>query len=106
MLKKYLSAQSPASSAIITNDLFLASFLHSAGCTLDHVETNGRRRVSFVFTGDRVRELREQYRTRKVLVDMRLFRESLYTIRRAMNGVLEERSISLCPPSPTVSSPV
>jgi hypothetical protein len=92
MSKKYLTATVPT---IITNDLFLASFLHCVGCTLDHVETNGRKRVSFVFVGERVRELREQYQTQKVTLDMRLFRESLYTIRRAMDGVLtEERSIS------------
>lgn len=91
MIKKYFSADS---SAIITNDLFLASFLHCLGCTLDRVETNGRKRVSFVFVGDRVRELREAYRTGPVRLDMRLFRDSLYYIRRQMDAVIEERSIS------------
>jgi hypothetical protein len=60
MSKKYLPQQPPT---IITNDLYLAAFLHCVGCTLDHVERNERRRVSFVFTGERVAELREAYRT-------------------------------------------
>jgi hypothetical protein len=92
MSKKYLPATSPT---IITNDLFLASFLHSVGCSLDHVETNGRKRVSFVFVGERVRELREAYRTGPVQLDLRLFRESLHFIRRQMDAVIpEERSFS------------
>ena len=55
MSKKYLSEASPT---IVTNDLFLAAFLVTVGCTLDRIEKNERRRVSFVFTGERVRELR------------------------------------------------
>jgi hypothetical protein len=82
MYKKYLPATSPC---IITNDLFLASFLHSVGCTLDRVQRNERRRVSFVFTGERVRELREAYRTGPVKLDMRSFRESLTHVRRMMD---------------------
>ena len=73
----------------------MAAFLHCVGCTLDHVETNGRKRVSFVFIGERVKELREAYRTGPVRLDMNLFRESLYQIRRTMDGVItEERSKS------------
>lgn len=100
MSKKYHTSPLPGnivagSPALITNDLFLASFLHSVGCTLDHIETNGRKRVSFVFTGSRVRELREAYRMGPVQLDIRSFRDSLYTIRRLMDGVItEERSIS------------
>jgi hypothetical protein len=81
MSKKYHSA-------IITNDLFLASFLHSLGCTLTAVERNERRRVSFVFTGERVRELREAYRTGKVSLDMNAFRESMQLIRKKMDEAL------------------
>ena len=89
MYKKYLPATSPC---IITNDLLLASFLHSVGCTLDRVQRNERRRVSFVFTGERVRELREAYRTGPVRLDMRSFRESLTHVRRMMDE--EQRSIA------------
>lgn len=78
MPKKYFSADS---STIITNDLFLASFLYTAGCTLARIEKNERRRVSFVFTGERVHELREEYRTGPVRVDMRNFRENLNRLR-------------------------
>jgi hypothetical protein len=92
MPKKYLPAEPPAT--IITNDLYLAAFLHCVGCTLDHVERNERRRLSFVFVGERVRELREAYRTGPVKLDMRLFRESLLYIRRLMDGGTEQRSVS------------
>ena len=100
MPKKYLPAEPPAT--IITNDLYLAAFLHCVGCTLDHVERNERRRLSFVFVGERVRELREAYRTGPVKLDMRLFRESLLYIRRltcaeqcrSMDGEPKQRSVS------------
>ena len=102
MSKKYLTA---ASESIVTNDLYLAAFLHCVGCTLDHVEKNERRRMSFVFVGDRCRELREAYRTGPVHLDMRSFRESLSHIRRLMDlpaeasaqaggGLSEQRSVS------------
>ncbi len=91
MAKKYVSAES---SAIVTNDLYLAAFLHCVGCTLDHLEHNERRRLSFVFIGERVRELREAYRTGPVKLDMRTFRESLSYIRRLMDGTPEQRSMS------------
>jgi hypothetical protein len=92
MSKKYLPAAAPT---IITNDLFLASFLHCVGCTLDRVEKNERRRVSFVFTGERVRELRESYRTGRVSLDIRLFRESMNFIRDRMNEALASSSDQL-----------
>jgi hypothetical protein len=85
MSKKYLSATPPT---IITNDLFLASFLHCVGCTLDRIEKNERRRVSFVFTGERCRELRESYRTGRVSLDIKLFRDSMNFIRDRMNEAL------------------
>jgi hypothetical protein len=94
MDKKYVSTV-PAT--IITNDLYLAAFLHCLGCTLDHTEKNERRRLSFVFTGERVRELREAYRTGPVHLDMRSFRESLTHIRRLMDGENEQRSVSHVP---------
>ena len=91
MSKKYLPE---ASASIITNDLYLAAFLHCVGCTLDHVQLNDRRRKSFVFIGERVRELREAYQTGPVKLDMRSFRESLLYIRRLMDGGPEQRSFS------------
>jgi hypothetical protein len=96
MSKKYLSE---ASVSIITNDLFLAAFLSSVGCTLDRLEKNERRRVSFVFVGDRVRELREAYRTGPVRLDMRSFREHLNRLRDLLGETIashhpEERSFA------------
>jgi hypothetical protein len=79
---------------LVTNDLYLAAFLHCVGCELSHVERNERRRVSFVFIGERVRELREAYRTGPVKLDMRSFKESLVHLRRQMDGELEQRSVS------------
>jgi len=106
MSKKYLSAEAPA---IITNDLYLAAFLHCVGCTLDHIQHNGRRRVSFVFIGAQVHELREAYCTGPVRLDLRSFRESLSFIRRLMDGENEQRSAP-CPTlheaSPMQLSPV
>lgn len=86
--------RSSAVPTIITNDLYLAVFLHCTGCPLDHVQYNERRRISFVFAGERVRELRQAYRTGPVKLDMRSFRESLFHIRRLMDGEPEQRSIS------------
>ena len=108
MAKKYLSE---VSASIVTNDLYLAAFLHCVGCTLDHVEQNDRRRKSFVFIGERVQELREAYRNGPVKLDMRSFRESLFYIRRLMdgsvppsNGTPEQRSISRVRIEPPVQS--
>jgi hypothetical protein len=109
MHKKYLPE---ASASIITNDLYLAAFLHCVGCTLDHVQPNERRRVSFVFAGERVRELREAYQTGPVKLDMRSFRESLLYIRRLMDGECldsgrqppEQRSMSHASNRPSLQS--
>jgi hypothetical protein len=102
MSKKYLPAA--ASTTIITNDLFLAAFLVSVGCTLDRIEKNERRRVSFVFVGERVRELREAYRTGPVQVDLCAFRENLNQLRDRLGRMVaqhypEERSASYAQPS-------
>jgi hypothetical protein len=91
MSKKYHPEQLPT---IITNDLYLSAFLHATGCTLSKVIRNERRRVSFVFSGERVQELREAYRLGPVHLDMNSFRESLITIRRLMDAELEQRSMS------------
>ena len=96
MSKKYLPEASAStlrlySVRVITNDLYLAAFLHCAGCNLDHVQKNERRRMSFVFIGERVQELREAYRTGPVRLDLRSFRESLSHIRRLVDGG-EQRS--------------
>jgi hypothetical protein len=91
MPSRYHPEPSPS---IITNDLYLAAFLHCVGCELDHVERNDRRRVSFVFVGERVGELREAYRTGPVKLDMRAFRESLIHVRRLMDTANEQRSAS------------
>jgi len=94
MSKKYLPEES---GTIITNDLFLAAFLSTVGCKLDHIEKNERRRVSFVFTGERVRELREAYRTGPVQLDIRSFRDNLNRLRDLLSQAAagqdpEERS--------------
>jgi hypothetical protein len=99
MDKKYHSEQVPAmlrhsSAQVITNDLYLAAFLHSAGCCLARAERNDRRRMSFVFAGDRVHELREAYRLGPVRLDMRSFRDSLLHIRHLMDAELGKRSVS------------
>jgi len=91
MSKKYHPDATPT---IITNDLYLAAFLHATGCTVSKVVHNERRRISFVFTGERVRDLREAYRIGPVQLDMNSFRESLITIRRLMDAELEQRSMS------------
>jgi hypothetical protein len=96
MSKKYLSADS---TTIITNDLFLAAFLNTAGCSLARIEKNERRRVSFVFVGEKVHELREAYRAGPVRVDMTAFRENLNRLRDRLGETVtghtpEERSAS------------
>jgi len=85
MSKKYLSEET---GTIITNDLFLAAFLSTVGCRLDRIEKNDRRRVSFVFTGERVRELREAYRTGPVQLDVPLFRDELNRLRDLLGSVV------------------
>ena len=86
------SQSSTLSNRIVTNDLFLASFLHCLGCTLSSVVRNERKRVSFVFTGERVRELREAYRTGRVSLDIIAFRESMHLMRSHMDVTLSNIS--------------
>jgi hypothetical protein len=105
MSKKYLPADG---TTIITNDLFLAAFLSTVGCTLDRIEKNERRRVSFVFVGERVRDLREAYRTGPVQLDIRIFRENLNLLRDRLGSMVaerqpEERSTSHVQPEPASS---
>jgi len=87
MSKKYHRA--PQSPKIITNDLFLASFLHCVDCHLFEVKKNERQRVSFVFVGKQVKELREAFRSEKVELDMNAFRQSMNLMRREMDAVLK-----------------
>jgi hypothetical protein len=91
MIKKYNLSPVPT---IITHDLYLAAFLHSTGCSLSKVERNERKRLSFVFSGERVRELREAYREGPVKLDMRCFRDSLLHIRHVMDAELGKRSVT------------
>ena len=81
------------STTLITNDLYLAAFLHSMGCVLDHAERNERRRLSFVFCGERVKELRQAYKTGSVKLNMRSFRDSLLQMRHLMDAELGKRSV-------------
>ncbi|MBN1984552.1 MAG: hypothetical protein JW795_23700 [Chitinivibrionales bacterium] len=76
------------STTIITNDLYLAAFLHSMGCTLDHVERNERPRLSFVFCGAQVKELRQAYKSGSVKLNMHSFRDSLLHMRHLMDAAL------------------
>jgi hypothetical protein len=76
---------------LITNDLYLAAFLLCAGEHLCRLEHNGRRRISFVFAGERVKLLREQYQSGTVRLNMRSFRNSLKTVRAAMSGIEPEQ---------------
>jgi hypothetical protein len=104
MSKKYLTPPLPGNlpssyPTLITNDLFLAAFLSTVGCTLDRIEKNERRRVSFVFVGERVRELRDAYRTGKVSLDIRAFRDNLNRLRDLLTQTVaehypDERSMS------------
>lgn len=89
MSKKYHSDR------LITNDLYLAAFLLCAGAELCRLEHNGRRRISFVFCGEQVHRLRDEYESGIVRLNMRSFRESLKTVRAAMSGMdTEQRSAS------------
>jgi len=92
---------------IITNDLYLAAFLLNQGCEWCGLLHNGRRRVSFVFSGERVHELRQEYESGIVKLNVRSFRDNLVTVRRKMD---EEQRSAPCPtlrePSPMQLSPV
>ncbi len=102
-MEKYPSQVTPR---IITNDLYLAAYLLCEGCELAAVERNERRRVSFVFAGQRVRHLKQAYAAGPVAVDVRSLRDHIVQVRRLMDGVHEKRS-EPCPTnlSPTALSP-
>jgi hypothetical protein len=70
---------------LITNDLYLAAYLMCAGADLCSLEHNGRRRVSFVFAGENVQRLRDEYESGTVRLNVRSFRDSLLTVRRKMD---------------------
>jgi hypothetical protein len=76
----------------ITADTHLAAYLLSVGCHLDKVMRNDRHRVSFVFEGERVRELKQAYKAGPVYVDIRSFRGNLTTIKDLVGITLKERS--------------
>lgn len=80
---------------LITNDLYLAAYLLSAGCELARLEHNGRRRVSFVMVGQDARRLRREYESGTVRLNMRSFKENLLTVRRRMDR--EQRSVAYGP---------
>jgi hypothetical protein len=99
MHKRYTSVES---SRIYSNDLYFAALLHSQGYELEVIR-NARRRVTFVFPFcPGVLAMREAYRSEKVMVDMRLFRESLTHVRRMMDE--EQRSIAHATTMPRLSS--
>jgi len=77
---------------ITTNDLYLAAFLLCNHCRSFELRHNGRRRVSFVFYGDNVRELRQEYESGVVRLNVRSFRDNLKTVRQRMDA--EQRSES------------
>ena len=81
---------------IITNDLYLAAFLLCKHCRSFELLYNNRRRVSFVFYGDNVRELRQEYESGVVRLNVRSFRDNLKSIRRKMDA--EQRSVSHASP--------
>ena len=84
---------------LITNDLYLAAFLLCAGCRLAKLEHNGRRRISFVLSGEHVHRLRDEYQSGIVRLNMRCFRDSLLTVRRTMDT--KQRSVTHVPDSAT-----
>jgi hypothetical protein len=109
MSQKYLPDRPPpALPRIITSDVYCAACLLSLGCTLDKVVRNDRRRVAFVFEGERVRELKRAYKgPQPVYVEANAFRDSIITIRRLVDQSLSQRSDS-CPqlPLPLSASPM
>jgi hypothetical protein len=80
---------------IITNDLYFAAFLLCQGAELCSLVHNDRRRVSFVFAGENVHHLREEYESGIVRLNVRSFRDNLVTVRRKMDT--EQRSVAYGP---------
>ena len=86
MSQKYLKSR------LITNDLYLAAFLLCRGCEWCGLVRNDRRRLSFVFSGENVHHLREEYESGIVRLNVRAYRDTLLTVRRRMDE--EQRSIT------------
>lgn len=85
---------------IITSDVYCAACLLSLGCTLDKVVRNDRRRVAFVFEGERVREFKRAFKeSDPVYVVAQSFRDALITVRRLVDSTLSQRS-EPCPEVP------
>lgn len=82
---------SSSTSRLATNDIYLAAFLLSKDYSLVKVIKNARRRISFVFTGDGIEELKAAYRNGRV----RTFRESLKQVRQLMD--LNKKERTQCP---------
>jgi hypothetical protein len=80
---------------LITNDLYLAAFLVCQGCEWCGLVRNDRRRLSFVFSGENVHHLREQYESGIVRLNVRAYRDTLLTVRRKMDA--EQRSVAYGP---------
>ena len=77
---------------LITNDLYLAAFLLCQGCDLTGLVHNERRRLSFVFSGENVHHLREEYDSGIVRLNVRAYRDTLLSVRRKMDA--EQRSVA------------
>ena len=71
MSQKYLVPR------LITNDLYLAAFLLCRGCELCSLMRNDRRRLSFEFSGWKVHQLRDEYETGTVRLNVRAYRDNL-----------------------------
>jgi hypothetical protein len=80
---------------LITNDLYLAAFLLCQGCEWCGLVRNERRRMSFVFSGENVHHLREEYESGIVRLNVRAYRDTLLTVRRKMDA--EQRSVAYVP---------
>jgi hypothetical protein len=94
-----MTAKTSTQSRILTNDIYLAAYLVCQGHSPAGVLQNERRRISFLFVGSKVDELRQVYRNGVVLLNMRSFRDSLFRVRKLMNR--KQRS-QPCPKPPTV----
>jgi hypothetical protein len=91
-------------SRLITNDLYLAAFLLCQGCEWCGLVRNDRRRLSFVFSGENVHHLREEYESGIVRLNVRTYRDTLLTVRRKMDA--EQRSLSHEPKPTQCIAPV
>ena len=92
MHEKYPSAAPPDNTSVITNDIYLAAYLDYSGFVLVRVCHNDRRRVSFVFSGPYVGELRDAYNNGHVSVNFRAYKDSLARVRYQMDKTTENRS--------------